>query len=163
MDSISWTEKIGGNINTKNIEPIPIYVDKTDWKNFKKEIDFLEKDPVQVDLYLKAHGLEQVEGLKEYILNNDIQQGSVNELIQTQNYKNIADQAHGFFGVKKAIDEYNKGLKQANFDTEKFVATISSSNSSLGNYLSGLKDANGQYGEASIKLDGYAGSLATAT
>lgn len=161
LDSIGWTEKLGGTIQPK-IKPI-VEMNTTQFDEFKAYLDKIEKDPVQVDLYLKAHGLEQVEGLKDYILNNDIKQGSVNNLIQTQNYKNIANQAHGFKGIKKALDEYNAGITKAGFNTEKFVSTISSSNSSFGNYLSSLKDANGQYHKADIGLGGYAGSLITAT
>lgn len=113
LDKSGITEFFGGEINIKDIKPLPIYVDRTDWVNFKSEINDLEKDPVQVDLYLKAHGLDQVEGLKDYILNNDIKQDSVNNLIQTQNYKNIANQAHGIKGVNSAIKEYNKLTTEA--------------------------------------------------
>ena len=130
--------------------------------NFKQEINNIEKYPVQVDLYLKAHGLNEVEELKNYILNNNIKRDSVNNLIQTQNYKNIADQAHGFKGVKNAINKYNAGITQTDFDTEKFVSTVNLANPSLGKYLSSLKDANGQYRKADAGLNGYAGSLITA-
>lgn len=123
---------------------------------FKRDLESLEKDPVQVDLYLKTHGLDKVEGLKDYILNNDIKQDSVNNLIQTQNYKNIASQAHGFIGVRKAIDEYNKGIKNGSLNTEKFNTTISQSNSSFGKYLTGLKGTKAGMGN-------YAASLVTAT
>ena len=84
-------------------------------------------------------------------------------MIQTQHYKNIADQAHGFKGVKNAINKYNAGITQTDFDTEKFVSTVNLANPSLGKYLSSLKDANGQYRKADAGLNGYAGSLITAT
>ena len=83
-------------------------------------------------------------------------------MIQTQHYKNIADQAHGFKGVKNAINKYNAGITQTDFDTEKFVSTVNLANPSLGKYLSSLKDANGQYRKADAGLNGYAGSLITA-
>lgn len=140
LDKSGITEFFGGEINIKDIKPLPIYVDRTDWVNFKSEINDLEKDPVQVDLYLKAHGLDQVEGLKDYILNNDIKQDSVNNLIQTQNYKNIANQAHGIKGVNSAIKEYNKVTTEAS--KTKFAEIIIQSNSSLGKYLKGLKDVD---------------------
>lgn len=156
LDKSGITKFFGGEINIKDIKPLPIYVDDTAWENFKADLDRLEKDPVQVDLYLKTHGLDKVEGLKDYILNNDIKQDSVNNLIQTQNYKNIASQAHGFIGVRKAIDEYNKGIKNGSLNTEKFNTTISQSNSSLGKYLKGLDGTKAGMGN-------YAASLVTAT
>lgn len=162
LDSIGWTEKLGGVIQPK-IEPILEIDNLKDFWLFKADIEALEKDPVQIDLYLKEHGLDKVKGLKDYILNNDIKQSSVNNLIQTQNYKNIADQAHGFLGVKKAIDEYNDsliknedGTTKASDGTKKLSETISQSNSSLGKYLTNLKGAD-------AGMIGYAGSLATAT
>ncbi len=162
LDNSGITEWLGGKINIKD-KSIPVYIDKTDWNNFKAELDALEKDPVQVDLYLKAHGLEQVEGLKDYILNNDIKQNSVNELITQQNYTNIAKQASGFKGVNQAIDAYNASLQknsddtiEATANTEKLVNAISTTNTSLGKYLTGLNGAK-------AGLDSYAGFLVTAT
>lgn len=159
LDKSGITKFFGGEINVKDIKPLPIYVDDTSWENFKSEIDRLEKDPVQVDLYLKTHGLDKVEGLRDYILNNDIKQSSVNNLIQTQNYKNIADQAHGFLGVKKAIDEYNKSLivnedntTTASDGTKELNKTISQSNSSLGKYLTKLDGATAGMGRYALSL-----------
>lgn len=42
----------------------------------------------------------------------DISLAGVNDLIQNQNYNNIANAAHGYKGVKQAIDEYNNSLKK---------------------------------------------------
>lgn len=137
----------------KKIDIIPT-LDELKFDKLVAKLNAIEKDPVQVDLYLKTHGLEQVEGLKDYILNNDIKQDSVNNLIQTQNYKNIANQAHGFTGVNAAIKEYNKLTDTAS--RTKLAETISTTNTSLGNYLTGL---NG----ASAGMGSYASSLATAT
>lgn len=115
LDSIGWTEKLGGTTQPK-ITPI-VEMNDLDFWLFKRDLESIEKDPVQVDLYLKTHGgLDKVEGLKDYILNNDIKQDSVNNLIQTQNYKNIADQAHGYLGVKKAINEY-KNIEKYTYKT----------------------------------------------
>lgn len=152
LDSIGLTEKLGGTIQPK-IEPI-VQMNTKQFDTFKADLDKLEKDPVQVDLYLKAHGLEQVERLKDYILNNDVKQDSVNDLITQQNYTNIAEQAHGFKGVKQAIDEYNKGIKEGTLDTEKFVSTINTSNSSFGKYLTGLNGAEAGMGKYAISLVG---------
>lgn len=161
LDSIGWTEKLGGTTQPK-ITPI-VEMNDLDFWLFKRDLETLEKDPVQVDLYLKTHGLDKVEGLRDYILNNDIKQDSVNNLIQTQNYKNIAVQAHGYLGVKKAINEYNESLiryedntTEASKGTTKLCETISQSNSSLGKYLTGLNGTTAGMGK-------YISSLATAT
>ena len=118
LDKIGITNKLGGEI-VKKVQIISDFPNETKFNHFKSEIDRLEKDPVQVDLYLKTHGLDKVEGLKDYILNNDIKQDSVNNLIQTQNYKNIADQAPGILGVKKALDSYNEGIISYILSTKK--------------------------------------------
>ena len=156
------TEKLGGE-TVKKVHIISDFPTEAKFNRFKADIDRLEKDPVQVDLYLKTHGLDKVEGLKDYILNNDIKQDSVNNLIQTQNYKNIASQAHGFIGVRKAIDEYNEslikyedGTTEASEGTKKLCGAISQSNSSFGKYLTGLKGTKAGMGN-------YAASLVTAT
>lgn len=166
LDNSGITKWLGGETNTKDIKPIPIYTDKTSWDNFKADLDRIKKDPVQVDLYLKAHGLKQVEGLRNYILNNNIQQGSVNELIQRQNNKNIADQAHGLRGVNAAINEYNKLTKYAS--RTKLAETINNTNSSLGKYIIKLKGADASlfdYGVAlvSAKIKTLALQAATMT
>ena len=161
LDKFGVTEFLGRDITKKKVANIPTFNEST-YNDLIAQLNTLENDPVQVDLYLKAHGLNEVEELKNYILNNNIKRDSVNNLIQTQNYKNIADQAHGFKGVKNAINKYNAGITQTDFDTEKFVSTVNLANPSLGKYLSSLKDANGQYRKADAGLNGYAGSLITA-
>lgn len=117
----------------------------------------------QVDVVIKEHGLSDIEGLPQHIKElykkgeiSNLKGSDVNNFINQQNYKNIAEQAHGFLGVKKAIDEYKKGLKETDFDIGKFIEAIKQSNSSLGEFLEGLDGAEGGL------LD-YAGSLATAT
>lgn len=147
------TEKLDGEI-TKKITIIPNFPNEAKFNQFKAELDALEKDPVQVDLYLKAHGLEQVEGLKDYILNNEIKQNSVNELITQQNFQNIAKQASGFKGVNEAINQYNKLTDTTS--KSKLAETINTTNTSLGKYLTGLNGAKAGLGS-------YAGSLVTAT
>ena len=138
LDSIGFTEKMGGDIGNFEISPI-VKMNDGDFRDFKAELDRIDKDPVQVDVLLKTRGLEQIQDLKEYILKNDVKQDSVNEFIETQNFTNIANQAHGFSGVKKAIDEYNASLNKTDVDTNKFVETIGKSNAGLGKYLAGLK------------------------
>ncbi len=68
--------------------------------------------------------------------------------------KNIADQAHGFRGVSTAIEEYNKLTDTA--AKTKLAETINSTNTSLGNYLTGLDGAT-------AGIFNYGKSLATAT
>ena len=108
---MEWLSFLNGEIVAKKVDIIPT-LNESKYNKLVAKLNALEKDPVQVDLYLKAHGLEQVEGLKDYILNNDIKQDSVNELITKQNYKNTANQAYGIMGVNTAIKEYNKGIKE---------------------------------------------------
>lgn len=81
---------------------------------------------------------------------------SVNELITSQNNANIASQAHGYKGVKKAIDEYNKSLSVSEEKTKSLTTAISNSNVKLGNHLANLNGAKAGMG-------GYALSLATVT
>lgn len=104
--------------------------------------------------------------MRNYILNNNIQQGSVNELIQRQNNKNIADQAHGLRGVNAAINEYKKLTNDAS--RTRLAETINNTNSSLGRYLINLKGANAglfDYGVAlvSAKIKTLALQAATMT
>ncbi len=77
-----------------------------------------------------------------------------NIIADSINLTEIAEQAHGLSGVNKAIKEYNKLTDKSS--KSKFAETISQSNTSLGDYLKGLADANGG-------LAGYAISLATAS
>lgn len=159
-DRLGWTDKLGGTENAKigTIDP------KT-----HEDIEKLQNDikkcntTIEIDAVIKKHGLQEVENFSEHIKKlqaqgniDKLDKNKVNNLIQTQNYKNIADQAHGFLGVKKAIDKYNNGIKDGSLNTEKFNETISQSNSSLGKYLTGLDSTTAGMGE-------YISSLATAT
>ena len=120
LDKFGTTEFLDGDITAKKVDINPS-LNESGYNKLVAKLNAIEKDPVQVDLYLKTHGLDKVEGLKDYILNNDIKQDSVNNLIQTQNYKNIADQAHGFLGVKKAIDAYKNTEKYTYKTNVKYV------------------------------------------
>lgn len=144
----------------KKINIIPNFPYEVEFNHFKSALDKLQKDPVQIDIYLKTQGLEQVKGLKDYILNNDIQKDHVNELIQAQNNINIANQAHGYSGVQKAIDAYNESLSRnsdnttaATDNTKKLIDTLSTSNTKLADCMI---NANG----SSIRMKDYAISLA---
>ncbi|MBQ4521624.1 MAG: hypothetical protein IJA10_01560 [Lachnospiraceae bacterium] len=111
--------------NIVTIDIVPDLQNEIEFEKFVHKIEELDKDPVQVDLYLKTHGLDQVEGLKDYILNNDkLNMGSVNELINTQTYTNIANQAHGISGVNKAIKEYKRLSKESTIEANRFVERI---------------------------------------
>lgn len=158
LDKFGVTEKTDSKA-VKKVNIIPYFPNEADFNLFKSELDRLEKDPVQVDLFLKTYGLEQVEGLKDYILNNDIQKDKVNELLPTQNFKNIASQAHGYTGVQKAIEAYNKSLSvnsdkttAATDSTKKFIDILSTNNTKLADCM---RNANG----CSIKISDYAVSL----
>lgn len=152
LDKFGVTES-----NSIKVDVITNFKTEKEFNRLVQKIEELDKDPVQVDLYLKAHGLEQVEGLKDYILNNDkLNMGSVNELIASQNNKNIANQAHGYKGVKKAIDEYNKSVGVSKEKADALTTAISNSNAKLGNHLTSLNNAK-------ATMRGYALSLATAT
>lgn len=156
LNSIGLTEKV---IQPK-IQPI---IDDYQFWLFKADLDKLENDPVEVDVYLKEHGLDQVQGLKDYISNNkNIKQNSVNNLIQAQNYQNIAKQAHGISGVKKAIDEYNNsltkldnGTTEVSANTTKFTKALAGTNTKLANFMTNAKGSK-------ITLGSYAKSLAIA-
>ena len=156
-------EKNGGFDEIKQIKT-NIGVNRTEWEKFKQEVKAADGDEIKIKAAIDDSELKQLknlDGLYDYAVNQssagkDVDLGSVNNLIQTQNYKTIADQAHGFLGVKKAIDKYNNGIKDGSLNTEKFNETISQSNSSLGNYLTGLDGAT-------AGILSYGKSLATAT
>lgn len=158
LDGIGSIKKRNARIQP---EAEPIAKMETGYFNdFKSELKKIKKDPVQVDLYLKTHGLEQVENLRDYILNNNnIRYDSVNELISQQYFKNIANQAHGYSGVKKAIDEYNNSLTELNDGT-----TQVSNNTNT--FLNALSETNPRLAEcmqnaegATISMGQYAASL----
>lgn len=163
-DASGFTEKLGGKKNGKFEEIHEIKVKDYEWEKFKQEVKVADGDEIKIKAAIDDSELKQLknlDGLYDYALNQskagkDVDLGSVNNLIQTQNYKNIADQAHGYLGVKKAIKEYNDGIKNGTLNTEKFTETISQSNPSLGKYLTGL---NG----ATAGIFNYGKSLATAT
>ena len=156
-------EKNGGFDEIKQIKT-NIGVNRTEWEKFKQEVKAADGDEIKIKAAIDDSELKQLknlDGLYDYAVNQssagkDVDLGSVNNLIQTQNYKTIADQAHGFLGVKKAIDSYNEGIKNGTLDVAKFNETISQSNSSLGKYLTGLDSTTAGMGE-------YISSLATAT
>lgn len=158
LDKIEVTEKPS---STKN-ETFNIITKISD-----KELQQLKKNiqdcntTAQVDVIIKEHGLDNIENLPEHIKElykngeiNNLERTDVNNLINQQNYKTIADQAHGLSGVNKAINEYNKLSDKSS--RSKFAEAMSQSNASLGDYLKGLNGASGG-------LVGYAGSLAAAS
>lgn len=163
-DASGFTEKLGGEKNGKFEEIHEIKVKDDGWKKFKQEVKAADGDEIKIKAAIDDSELKQLKKLDDlynYAVNQssagkDVDLGSVNNLIQTQNYKNIADQAHGILGVKKAIDAYNEGIENGTLNTDKYNETISQSNSSLGNYLTGLKGTTGG-------IFDYGKSLATAT
>lgn len=159
-DHWGWTEKLGGTQNeTINITT---NVEDSKLKQLKKDIKNCNTT-AQVDVVIKEHGLSNIKGLPEHIKglykNGKIDKldiGDVNKFTVSQRYNDIADQAHGFTGVKTAIDEYNKGIKDGSVNTIKFSEVISQSNSSLGAYLTNLNGAK-------AGIFSYGKSLAIAT
>ena len=163
-------EKNGGFDEIKQIKT-NIGVNRTEWEKFKQEVKAADGDEIKIKAAIDDSELKQLknlDGLYDYAVNQssagkDVDLGSVNNLIQTQNYKNIADQAHGILGVNKAIDAYNEsliknedGTTKASDGTKKLNSAISQSNSSFGNYLTGLEGAT-------AGIFNYGKSLATAT
>lgn len=165
-DFSGLTEKWGGEKNGGFDEIKPIKLDtevNTDkWDKFKQEVKAANGDTVKIKAAIDNSELKQLknlDGLYDYAVKQssavkDVDLDSVNNLIQAQNYKNIANQAHGTLGVNAAIKEYNKLTDAAS--KNKLAETINSTNSSLGKYLTGLDGATAGMGE-------YISSLATAT
>ncbi len=146
-DRLGWTEKLGGTKN--DAVNITTKIERTELDDLILDIKKCNTT-AQVDVAIKEHGLSDIEELPEHIKKlyeksdiDKLKTGNVNKFITNQqNYKNIADQAHGFLGVKKAIDEYNAeliecddGTTKASDGTKKLTKAISQSNSSLGKYL----------------------------
>lgn len=167
-DRLGWTEKLGGTKN--DAVNITTKIERTELDDLILDIKKCNTT-AQVDVAIKEHGLSDIEELPEHIKElyekgdiDKLNTGEINKFITNQQkYKNIADQAHGFLGVKKAIDEYNAeliecddGTTKASDGTRKLTKAISQSNSSLGKYLTGLNGAK-------AGIIGYASSLATAT
>lgn len=117
-DFSGLTEKLDGKKNgkLKTIKKIDteIEVDKTEWNKFQHEVKAAKGDTVKIKTAIDNSAfkdLKEVEELYNYAVSKsqsgqNVRLKDINNLIQTQNYKNIADQAHGFLGVKKAINEY---------------------------------------------------------
>lgn len=151
-------DKLGMAENVK-IEPI-IKINSTKIDELKEAIQKCNTT-AQVDVIIKEHGLDNIEGLPEHIKElyekgeiNSLERSDVNNLINQHNYKTIANQAHGLSGVNNAIKEYNKLSDKSS--RSKFAEAMSQGNASLGDYLKGLNGASGG-------LVGYAGSLAAAS
>lgn len=170
-----WTEKLGGEKNEK-FDPIKeiktsVSVQKDSWDNFQAEVKAAEGNEIKIKAAIddtKLQQLKNLDGLYDYAVKQsqngkDVDLGDVNNLIQTQNYQNIASQAHGFSGVNNAIEEYKNSLKkcddgttEATANTQKFIDILSTSNSTLADCMT---KANG----SSIGMGDYAKSLAAAT
>lgn len=165
-DYIGLTEKLGENKNQKykEIEKIDVgvKVDETEWDKFQQEVKAADGDTIKIKAAIDDSELQQLknlDGLYDYAVEQskagkDVDLGSVNKLIQTQNFNNIANQAHGFRGVNTAIKEYKKLTDEAS--KSKFAETISGTNAKLGAYLTNLNGATAGMG-------GYIKSLVTST
>ena len=158
LDNLGITEKITGQsaIVQPNIKPIVI---KDDWDAFVIEMRKAENDPVNIDIYLREHGLENVAGLKDYLVNttaNDLDPSRVNNMIMQQKYTNIASSASGFKGVSAAIQEYNNLVRNGSRYQTTFLGALESTNPKLATYLKGLNNVDGT-------MRGYAASLVAST
>lgn len=166
-DHWGLTEKLDGTQNeTINITT---KVEDSKLQQLKKDIKKCNTT-AQVDVVIKEHGLSNIEGLPEHIKGlykkgeiDKLDIEDVNKFTVSQRYNDIADQAHGIIGVKKAIDEYKDslikyedGTTRASEDTKKLCEAISQSSSSLGTYLTNLNGTK-------AGIFSYGKSLATAT
>ena len=162
LDNSGITKLLSGTENIEVNVKIPLK-EKEEIKDLRNEIKQCNTT-VEIDVEIDKAGLAQVEGLSQHIKElhakgkiDELTHKDVNELISNQNNTNIAKQAHGIIGVKKAIDKYNESLSEtSDINTTKLVTSIETSNSALGKYLVGL---NG--GTAGLKA--YGVSLVTAT
>lgn len=163
-DRFGLTELLGGKV-AQVYEPIvELYVEDDEWKTLINEIKAADGDTVKIKLAIDKAGLSDVDGLNDYVINQvnngkKIDNESVNSLIQSQNYQNIADEAHGYKGVKQAIDAYNESLQKnddnitiATNNTNKFIDTLSKTNPQLAGCM---RNAEG----STISFSNYAGSL----
>lgn len=163
-DRFGLTELLGGEV-AQVYEPIvQLRVNDDEWKTLINEIKAANRDTVKIKLAIDKAGLSDVDGLNDYIINQvnngkNIDNESVNSLIQSQNYQNIADAAHGYKGVKQAIDAYNESLQKnddnitiATNNTNKFIDTLSKTNPQLAGCM---RNAEG----STISFSNYAGSL----
>ena len=163
-DVSGLTEKLGGQKNDKFEEIKQIKckteIDTTEWDKFQAEVKAADGDTIKIKAIIddsKLSDLKKIDGLLDYAVEQskagkDIDLDSVNEFITKQNYQNIANQAHGFNGVRKAIKEYNKAVKDTSTDTQKFIDAIGQSNSKLGAYLAGLNRADAGMGRYALSL-----------
>lgn len=152
-DRFGITEFFGGTVNKKISFETEIDDDELD--ELVAKIKTLDGDEIRIRAAVDESSLRNIDGLADYAIDRakqgkNISKEGVTELLN----KNIADQAHGIKGVNVAIKEYNKLTTEAS--KTKFAKAITQSNSSLGNYLKGLKDVD-------AGIISYAGSLVATT
>lgn len=158
-DNIGLTEFLGGATYAETVH-ITTKINKEQLTELYKEIRKCNTT-VQIDTVVREQGLDKIAGLSEYLKElystgnlYKLNINGVNKFAISQRYVDIAEQAKGFTGVNTAINEYNNLTEES--EKLKFAETIKASNSSLGQYLIGLK-----CGTASLKE--YAGSLVVAS
>ena len=142
-------------------------VDDEEIVELQKKLNDLNGDKIRIRAEINKSSLKDINGLSDYIIDRiktgkDISTASVNELIQAQNYLNIAKQAQGISGVKRAIEEYNStltklsgGTTKASSDTAKLTGALEGTNVNLANFMVNAKGAE-------VNLKDYVVSLATA-
>lgn len=124
-DRWGWTKKLGGTEN--EIVHITTEVKDEKVKQLKKDIRDCNTT-AQVDVVIKEHGLSNIKGLPEHIKEvyekgeiDKLKLSDVNKFTITQRYNDIADQAHGFTGVKKTIKEYKNTEKYTYKTNAKYI------------------------------------------
>lgn len=138
--SITDLFKIDGQ-NLDNFDEISVYI-----KNYKTE---LEKSSSAGEAFIETLTRSN-KSLADYIQNNDVATLSAENFYASQ-----LKQTTGFMGVRKAIATYNLASKNGIETQTAYAQAVGQSNSSLGNYLTGLNGASGS-------MKGYLGSLVKA-
>lgn len=135
--SIKNLFKVDGQ-SLDNLNEINTYI-----SDYKKE---LENTKEVSETFFKGINKDLV----DYIQNNDAASLSAENFYASQ-----LKQTTGFMGVRKAIATYNLASKNGIETQTAYAQAVGQSNSSLGNYLTGLNGASGS-------MKGYLGSLVKA-
>lgn len=153
------TEKLDGTKSGK-FETL-VEVDRKQFDKLKSDIKAANGDEVKIKAVVDDSQLKNIEGVYNYILKqqknaNPLNQDSINDLIQTQNYTNIADQAFGFSGVNTAIKEYNRIIGDNTENQTKFLEVMGKTNPKLAECMK-------LHTDGSMGLKDYGKYLVTAT
>lgn len=126
--------------------------DDDELKELKAKLATLENNPHEVDVFIKEHKLENVNGMEDLLKSGNADIDSINHLIDEQN---IANQAKGIIGVNKALEHFNE-LQEDQDARSKFIEALQSQNVELSNFLGGIEGGN-------ASLSGYVAHLVSST